>query len=103
MKTRYLFPLLFTLLGCTSNSPHASRLTADQAQALAQKLANEKAQILYHCQPFRNAPPASFVQGHWTWHDRRGQGNGDMEATVEFAADGSAPQVNVTWLDGRAQ
>src|ERR1035441_905813 len=76
-------------------------LTAEQAGAVAQRLANEKAQTLFHCQPFRNSPPAEFVQGHWTWHDLRGQGSGDVEATVEFEANGAKPKTSVVWLESR--
>jgi hypothetical protein len=79
----------------------SSTLTAAQALALAEQLANEKAQTLYNCQPFRNGPPAKLVQGYWVWHDQRGQGAGDVEATVKFAADGTNPDVNVILLDSR--
>jgi hypothetical protein len=65
-------------------------------------LANEKANALFHCQPFRNGPPAQFVRGHWTWHDLRGQGIGDIEATVELAVDGANLDVTVTRLVDRA-
>ena len=88
------------LVGC-STTPRARTLTADQAGSLAQGLANEKAQRLYHCQPFLNGPPAQFVRGHWTWYELRAQGQGDMEATVEFAADGTDPKATVLWLDSR--
>ena len=98
MKTRYLILLAFALLGCSSTTPCAISLTADQAGALAQKLANEKARALFNCQPFRNGPPAQFVQGHWAWHALQGQGIGDVEATVEFAASGANPHVSVTRL-----
>ena len=98
MKTRYLILLAFALLGCSSTAPRATPLTADQAGALAQKLANEKAQTLFNCQPFRNGPPAKFVQGHWAWHAFRAQGAGDIDATVEFEADGAKPSVSVTQL-----
>ena len=98
MKTRYLILLALALLGCRSTTPRATPLTADQAGALAQKLANEKAQTLFNCQPFRNGPPAQFVQGHWAWHAFRAQGAGDIDATVEFAADGAKPSVSVTQL-----
>jgi hypothetical protein len=101
MKTRYLIPLALALLGCSSTTPRTTTLTAEQAGAVAQRLANEKAQTLFHCQPFRNSPPAKFVQGHWTWHDLRGQGSGDVEATVEFEANGAKPKTSVVWLESR--
>ena len=77
-------------------------LTAAQAEALAEQLANEKAQVLYNCQPFRQGTPAQFVQGRWVWHDLRAQGSLDVEATVKFAADGTNPYVKVVLLDSRS-
>jgi hypothetical protein len=103
MKTRYLIPLALALLGCSRATPRTTPLTAGQAGALAQQLANEKAQALFHCQPFHDGPPAQFVQGHWTWHDQRGQGSGDVEATVEFEANGAKPKISVVPLESRAR
>ena len=94
IKTLYLIPLTLALLGCSSTTPRTATLTADQAGILAQRFANEKAQALFNCQPFRTGPPAHFVQGHWAWHDLRGQGTGDIEASVEFAVDGAKPDVS---------
>ena len=85
--------------GCSTTVPRTSTLTADQARSLAQQLANEKAQTLYNCQPFRNSPPAQFIQGHWSWRHLQAQGLGDFEGTVEFAASGAEPKVRVVWLD----
>jgi hypothetical protein len=76
-------------------------LTAAEAEALAIELANEKAQALYNCQPFRKGTPAELVQGHWVWHDLRGYQVFDVEATVKFAADGTNPEVDVMLLDSR--
>ena len=76
-------------------------MTPDEARSLAERLANEKAQALYNCQPFRNGPPARFVRDHWTWRCLQGRGQSDMEATVEFAADGAEPRVTVLWLESR--
>ena|ERR1019366_1787550 len=101
MKTRHLIPIALALLGCSSTTPHTTTLTAKQAGVVAQRLANEKAQTLFHCQPFRNSPLAEFVQGHWTWHDLRGQGSGDVEATVEFEANGAKPKTSIVWLESR--
>jgi beta-lactamase regulating signal transducer with metallopeptidase domain len=80
----------------------AGALTGAQAEALAEKLANDKAQALYHCQPFRSGTPAHWVQGSWVWHDLRAQGTLDLEATVKFAADGTHPDVRVNLLDSRS-
>ena len=101
MKTRYLIPFVLALLGCSSTAPRATTLTVEQAGALARQLANEKAQAQFNSQPFRDGPPAQFVQGHWAWHDMRGQGSGDLEATVTFASDGANPDVSVTQLDSK--
>jgi hypothetical protein len=101
MKTRYLVPLALALLGCSSTTPRTTTLTAEQAGDLAQRLANEKAQTLFSYQPFRNGPPAQFVQGHWVWHQLQGHGQGDLEASVEFAANGTAPKVKVVRLVSR--
>jgi hypothetical protein len=98
MRARYLIPLALALVGCSAPPPNAGRLTAVQADALAEKLANEKAHILYGIQPFRNGPPVEFIHGRWVWHDLRGSGSGDIEATVEFAADGAKPTVSVKQL-----
>ena len=76
-------------------------LTAAQAEALAVRLANERAQALYRCQPFRSGKPADWVQGGWVWRDLRALGTGDLEATVKFAADGTNPEVNIILLDSR--
>jgi hypothetical protein len=100
MRTRHLIALLVMLVGC-STAPRTSPLTAEQAGVLAQRLANEKAQTLYNCQPFLNGSPAQFVQGHWTWHSLKARGQGDMEATVEFATDGADPKVTVLRLESR--
>jgi hypothetical protein len=101
MRIQLLIPLLAILVGCSSTPTRTATLTADQAGTLAQHLANQKAQTLYNSQPFRNGPPARFAQGHWTWHDLRAQGQGDLEATVTFAADGADPKVTVLRLESR--
>ena len=105
MKTRFSILLALALIqvGCSSGAPHTGTLTAIQAETLAQKLANDQALALFKCEPFQNGPPAKFVQGHWVWHDRRAQGHGDIEATVQFAADGANPDVNVNLLDGTSR
>ena len=101
MRTRHLLALLVLLAGCSTTATHPRTLTADKAGLLAQQLANEQAKRIYNCQPFHDGLPAQFVQGHWTWHDLKAQGPGDIEATVEFEADGAAPKVSVIWLDSR--
>jgi bla regulator protein BlaR1 len=77
------------------------KLSAAEAGDFAQKLANEQARTLYKCQPFRDGPPAKLVEGRWMWHDRKGRGTGDIEATIRLDLDGANPQVEVIQLDGR--
>ena len=101
MNARCLIPLALLLAGC-SNEPHARNLSVEQATALAEKLANEQAQAQYHCQPFRDSPSAEFIQEHWVWHALKAQGQLDVEARVQFAADGADPSVSVLLLDNRA-
>jgi uncharacterized lipoprotein YmbA len=103
MKARYLILLALALVGCSAAKPHTSIMTAEQANNFARKLANEKAQALYGCQPFRDGPMVQFVRGYWVWHDRRGQGNADVEATVKFAGDGTEPNVKVALLYSRPE
>ena len=91
--------ILFALLvaGCTSTHQTVS-LTADQAKAAAIRLANEKAAVTYHSQPFHDGQPAVFVAGHWAW---RQLSPGDLEARVELAADGSTNSVVLNQLTER--
>src|ERR1035437_2678403 len=101
MRIRHVIPFLALLAGCGSPTTRTSTLTADQAGSLAQQLANEKAQVLYNCQPFHGGPPARFVGGHWAWHHLQARGQGDMESTVEFKANGAEPRVTVVLLESR--
>jgi hypothetical protein len=90
-----LFLLLaLGLVGCRHSVP----LTNEKASDLARSLANAKAQELYACQPFNDGPTARFDKGLWVWHDQRGRGLVDYEATVELAADGTVKRVDVDLL-----
>jgi hypothetical protein len=100
MKTSRLILFALLLAGCTSTRQTAS-LTADQAKAVALQLANDKASSIYHCQPFRDGQPARVVAGHWVWTEQRGYGQGDIQAIVELAMDGSTHSVDVQLLDNR--
>ena len=94
MKTlSFVFVMLF-LAGCTSMRPSAS-LSAGQATALAVQLANDKASTICHRKPFLDGQPAAFVSGRWTWRELA---PGDVEATVELAADGSTNSVAINIL-----
>ena len=97
MRISRVFLVALLLVGCTSTHQTAS-LTADQAKADAIRLANGKAAVTYHSQPFHDGQPPSFVAGHWTW---RQLGTGDIEATVELAADGSTNSVTINQLVDR--
>jgi hypothetical protein len=94
MKTSRIILFALLLAGCTSTHQTAS-LTADQAKAAALRLANEKAAVSFHSQPFHDGQPAVLVAGHWTW---RQLSPGDLEATVELASDGSTNSVTINQL-----
>jgi len=102
MKISVIAVFAFLLIGCESSRQSAS-LTSEQAKTVAIQLANQKADTLYHCQPFQDGQPAKFTQGHWVWCDTRGYGHGDVQATVELAANGSTNSVDVELLDGQNQ
>ncbi|HTV42142.1 MAG TPA: hypothetical protein VMF08_16345 [Candidatus Sulfotelmatobacter sp.] len=93
--------IIFALLlvtGCKS-SQSISSLSSDQATALALRLANDKADSLYHHRPFQDGQPAQFVAGKWVWMDGRGVALLDYQASVMLAADGSTNSVDVELLD----
>lgn len=98
MSAFIIFALL--LAGCKSSQPEsASSLTSAQATALAMRLANDKADALYHHRPFQDGRPAQFVTGKWVWTDGCGVALLDYEASVKLAADGSTNSVDVQLLD----
>jgi hypothetical protein len=99
MRTKYLLPFAAFLAGCSSTPTQTATLTSDKAGSLAQQFANEKAQTLYHCQPFQRAKPAQLIEGHWVWSQIQGQGKSDLEAKVEFKANGADPKVILTRLE----
>jgi hypothetical protein len=101
MRTLPLAAFMFFLAGCSTGKRQVPTLTADQADALALQLANDKALKIYNCQIFQDAPTARFVQGHWEWSQRQGFGHCDLEAIVELAPDGSTNAVDVKLLDNQ--
>ena len=86
----------FLVLGCATQ--HRTTLTSAQAKTLAQHLANDVAFTRYGCRPFDDGQTPRFEQGRWVWSDRHGYGNGDLEALVTIAADGSTHEVNLDVL-----
>jgi len=96
MKARHIIPLTLLLAGCHTGNTLTRTLTPAQAQELAQSLANDKAQALYSCRPFRNGPAPELVEGRWFWHDQRGYAQYDLEAIVTFVANGANPDVSLT-------
>jgi len=94
MKKAAIVIFGFVLVGCASSQPGTS-LTAEQATALAVRLANDEASTVYHRTLFHEVQPASFEEGHWVW---RQLAQGDFEATVELAPDGSTNNVVVNLL-----
>lgn len=63
------------------------------------RLANDKADTLFHHRPFQDGRPAQLVAGQWVWTDERGVALLDYVASVTLAADGSTNHVNVQLLD----
>jgi hypothetical protein len=100
MKTSLIVVLAFLLIGCESSRQSAS-LTTEQATTIAMRLANDKASALYQHQPFVAGRPAQFVAGRWLWVARQGFGRGDIQATVELAADGSTNNVGLQLFDSQ--
>lgn len=100
MKTSSIILFTLFLVGCARTHQSAS-LTAEQAKVITLRLANEKAFTLYHSQPFRDGQSAQFVAGRWLWVERQGFGHGDIQATVELAADGSTNNVELQLFDSQ--
>ncbi len=100
MKTSLILVLASVFVGCESSRQSAS-LTADQAKTLAMRLANDNVATLYHSRPFVAGQPAQFVAGHWLWVAQQGFGHGDIEATVELAANGSTNSVDIQVLSSQ--
>jgi hypothetical protein len=82
----------------TAGVQPALPMEATEAAQLARSLANRQAMALYHCEPFVNGPAAVWTNEHWLWRARQGLGQGDMEATVSLAPDGSTQSVQVLLL-----
>ena len=100
MKTSLIIVSALILVGCESSRQSAS-LTTEQATTIAIRLANEKASMLYQHQPFVAGQLAQFVAGHWLWVARQGFGQGDIQARVELAMDGSTNHVDLQLYDSK--
>ena len=98
MRMSAIFIFAVLLAGCKT-SQASSSLTSTQATKLAIRLANDKADTLYHHRPFQDGRPAQFVTGKWVWTDGCGVALLDYHASVMLAADGSTNSVNVQLLD----
>jgi hypothetical protein len=94
MKTKLCLIAALLLAGCASPEKQTS-LTPDQARDIAIGLANQQSEALFHCQPFKDGPPARWTGHHWVWTTRQGVSHADMDATVELNAAGKARQVEV--------
>jgi hypothetical protein len=100
-----LLLLLLALTACekpaTPRPPdprQALPMEAPEATQMARALANQQALALYQCEPFFNGPSALWTNEHWLWRARQGLGDGDMEAVVSLAPDGSTQSVQVLLL-----
>ena len=100
MKISPILVLAFILVGCESSRRGVS-LTTEQATTTAMRLANDKASTLYQHRPFVAGQSAQFVAGHWLWVARQGFGRGDIQATVELAADGSTNSVDLQLFESQ--
>ena len=100
MKTSLIVVLAVVLVGCESSRQGAS-LTTEQATTIATRLANDKTSKLYQHQHFVAGQPAQFVAGHWLWVARQGFGQGDIQARVELAMDGSTNNVDLQLFDSQ--
>lgn len=82
--------------GQSLNSVH---LTSAQATVLALRLANEKADAIFHHRPFKDGQPAQLVTGKWVWTDGCGVALSDYHASVVLGADGSTNRVDIQVWD----
>ena len=100
-----LTALLLALTACQkpatrrpSEALPALPMEEPEATQMARALANQQALALYRCEPFVGGPSAVWTNEHWLWRARQALGEGDMEAVVSLAADGSTQSVQVLLL-----
>ena len=91
--------LILEVVGDGEGSRQSVSLTAEHAHIIALRLANEKADALFHCQPFHGGQPPIFSGGRWVWTNSCGVGLGDIQASVELAADGSTNHADIQLFD----
>ena len=99
MKTSLIVIFSLLLLSGCESSQKGAPLTAAQAETLSIRLANAKADTLFHHRPFQGSQPARFEAGRWIWADSHGVGVMDFQATVELAANGSTNSVDIKVTD----
>lgn len=88
-----LVPLVLLLLAACAAPP---RHTPHSAGALAARLANDRCQERYGARPFAPSDFAAEWQGgRWRWGGEDAQPVDGYSATVSFAPDGSAREVDV--------
>ena len=101
--------LVFTS-GCVSDDKseeriaQKARLSAQQAAELAAELANDECHRLYRQRPFNSEDYTLSVRNdRWHWGRLDPAGHAGLSATVDFALDGSRPEVTVYFsLDSNA-
>jgi len=108
MRTSAIIIFAVFLAVCTNSQPgpaptlvsgKPASLTSAQATSLAIRLANDKADSIFHHRPFQDGKPARLVTGQWVWTDGCGVALLDYEVRVKLAADGSTNSVKVQLLD----
>ncbi len=83
-----------------SGAPRAV-LSAEEVSVLAQRLANDEAERLYHVRPFLRNSPARWMSFRWVWRNRQGYGHADFEADVQFGPTADRPVVKVILIESQ--
>lgn len=83
------------------SGPPRAVLSAEEASVLAQRLANDEAERLYHVRPFLRNSPARWMSFRWVWRERQGYGHADFEADVQFGPSAAGPVVKVILIESQ--